>query len=53
MGYLTDFIVLLIWTGICVVLVSGLEWVLGLFGFKAQSAKDGQDHLPPRANEDI
>jgi hypothetical protein len=50
--YVYDFVVLLIWTGICVLLVSGLEVVLGFFGYRAQRVEDEfQPAVPPERDE--
>jgi len=50
MAYVYDFIVLLIWTGICAALVYGLERVLeAAFGYKASPLTTDTTNVPPLA----
>ena len=48
MEYVYDFVILLIWTGICAVLVYGFELLLGRFGYRRMSVQEQRGtHLPP------
>jgi hypothetical protein len=48
MEYVYDFVILLIWTGVCAVLVYGLELVLGRLGYQRMSVADEQGtRVPP------
>jgi hypothetical protein len=50
MAYVYDFVVLLVWTGICALVVSGLEIVLERFGYRAAAVEDAS--LAPPAPEE-
>ena len=52
MEYVYDFVVLLVWTGICALLVSGLEVVLGLFGYRAHRVEDEVQRVAPSEPEE-
>jgi hypothetical protein len=53
MQYVYDFVVLVIWTGICAALVYGVEHVLELFGYRAQPVGDARgDHGTSSLPED-
>ncbi len=48
MEYVYDFVILLIWTGICAVLVYAFELLLGRFGYRRVPAAEQQGtHVPP------
>jgi hypothetical protein len=47
MAYVYDFVVLIVWTGICAALVYGLEHVLEAFGYKATPLTSNETHVPP------
>jgi hypothetical protein len=48
MNFLIDLVTLVVWTGICCVLVYGLELFLGLFGYDASARTfDMQERKPP------
>lgn len=49
MEYVYDFAVLLIWTGICVAFVYGVEQIFERFGYRAKGIDQdtGEDHIPP------
>jgi hypothetical protein len=47
MAYVYDFIVLLLWTGICAALVYGLERILEGFGYKPTPLTSDETHVPP------
>ena len=49
MAYVYDFVVLLVWTGICALLVSALERILELLGYRAMPVDEepNQQTSPP------
>ena len=49
MAYVYDFVVLILWTGICALLVAGLERILELFGYRAEPVDEPVSHVPPDA----
>jgi hypothetical protein len=49
MKYVYELVILVIWTGICAVLVRGLELVLEVFGYKPQPVAE---NAPPRLPDD-
>ena len=52
MEYVYDFVVLLVWTGVCALLVSGLEMVLAFFGYRAQRVEDEVQAAVPSEPEE-
>ena len=48
MEYVYDFAILLIWTGLCVAFVYGIEQIFAHFGYRAKRINEDEgDHLPP------
>ena len=47
MAYVYDFVVLIVWTGICAALVYGVEHVLEAFGYKPAPLTSDESHVPP------
>ena len=47
--YVYDFAILLIWTGICVAFVYGVEQIFAHFGYQAKRIDQDrdEDHIPP------
>jgi hypothetical protein len=53
MAFVYDFLILLIWTGICAAFVAGLEYVLELFGYRGTSFDDPRnEHVPSSVPEE-
>jgi hypothetical protein len=50
MVYIIEFVTLVVWTGLCCLLVYGLELFLGLFGYDATAA-EMYERKPPAVPE--